>query len=103
LDTAAYPAGLKLSDSQLAQIKLRRDKFHGDWTYEFIPAYDYVISRRTFKSGSDRLPVSKEQMGECMANGAKRESLIDPEQPSIIIYRHDGSSELLTENRQGLW
>jgi transposase len=37
LDTASYESGVKVSDQEIAQIKLRRDKFHGDWNYEIHP------------------------------------------------------------------
>ncbi len=37
LDTASYESGVKVSDQEIAQIKLRRDKFHGDWNYEIPP------------------------------------------------------------------
>jgi transposase len=37
LNTESYPAGLKVSDQELAQISIRRDKFHGDWNYEIQP------------------------------------------------------------------
>ena len=37
LDTAAYESGIKVSDQEIAQVKLRRDKFHGDWNYEIQP------------------------------------------------------------------
>ena len=37
LDTNAYPAGLKISDQQMAELQLRRDKFHGDWNYSLLP------------------------------------------------------------------
>jgi transposase len=37
LDTAAYPSGIKVSDEEIAQINIRRDKFHGDWNYEIHP------------------------------------------------------------------
>jgi transposase len=37
LNTESYRAGIKVSDQQLAQINLRRDKFHGDWNYEIQP------------------------------------------------------------------
>ncbi len=33
LDTNIYPAGLKVSDQQMAELQLKRDKFHGDWNY----------------------------------------------------------------------
>jgi transposase len=37
LDTNLYPAGLKVSDQQMAGLRLRRDKFHGDWNYSLRP------------------------------------------------------------------
>jgi hypothetical protein len=37
LDTNSYPAGLRVSDQQMAELQLRRDKFHGDWNYSLLP------------------------------------------------------------------
>jgi transposase len=37
LNTEVYQAGIKISDQELAQVKIRRDKFHGDWNYEIQP------------------------------------------------------------------
>jgi len=37
LDTKVYPQGIKVSDKELALIKLRPDKFHDDWNYEIHP------------------------------------------------------------------
>ena len=37
LDTGIYPAGTKVSDKEIEQVKIRRDKFHGDWNYEILP------------------------------------------------------------------
>jgi len=37
LNTETYPAGIKVPDQAFAQIKIRRDKFHGDWNYEIQP------------------------------------------------------------------
>ncbi len=37
LDTRPYPAGVKVSDKQMAQLHLRRDEFHGEWNYEILP------------------------------------------------------------------
>jgi transposase len=37
LDTQSYPAGVKVSDKEMAQVALRPDKFHGDWNYTIIP------------------------------------------------------------------
>ena len=37
LDTNTYPAGVKVSDQQMAELQLKRDKFHGDWNYSLLP------------------------------------------------------------------
>jgi Rhodopirellula transposase DDE domain len=37
LDENAYPTGLKVSDEALAAIRLKPDKFHGDWNYTILP------------------------------------------------------------------
>ena len=37
LDSNIYPAGLKVSAQQMAELQLRRDKFHGDWNYRLLP------------------------------------------------------------------
>jgi len=39
LNPQNYPAGIKVSDQQLDQVKIRRDKFHGDWNYEIQPRH----------------------------------------------------------------
>jgi hypothetical protein len=33
LDKRPYPKGKKVTDGQMAKIKIRRDAFHGDWNY----------------------------------------------------------------------
>lgn len=37
LDRAAYPAGRKVSDQEIAEIDLRLDSFHGEWNYTIYP------------------------------------------------------------------
>jgi transposase len=39
LNSQTYPAGIKVSDQQLDQVRIRRDKFHGDWNYEIQPRH----------------------------------------------------------------
>ncbi len=38
LDAHSYTAGIKVSDEELARVKIRHDKFHGDWNYEICPS-----------------------------------------------------------------
>jgi len=37
LDPAKYPKGVKVSDKEVAAIRLERDKFHGEWNYAILP------------------------------------------------------------------
>jgi len=37
LDTSTYPTGRKVSDEELANLNLTRDKFHGEWNYSISP------------------------------------------------------------------
>src|SRR5262249_53615592 len=38
LNTSAYPAGIQVSDAQLAALPLDRHDWHGDWNYTLHPA-----------------------------------------------------------------
>ncbi|MGA2594345.1 MAG: ISAzo13 family transposase [Bryobacteraceae bacterium] len=44
IDDRQYPAGTKVADEEMAQIRLQRDAFHGDWNYEILPRHGNVIS-----------------------------------------------------------
>jgi len=37
LDPNIYPRGIKVSDQQMAELRLKRDTFHGDWNYSLLP------------------------------------------------------------------
>ena len=37
LDTNTYPAGIKVSDRELAEVDLQRHEFHGEWNYTIHP------------------------------------------------------------------
>jgi transposase len=37
IDHGTYPAGIKISDEQMARINLQRHRFHGDWNYTIRP------------------------------------------------------------------
>jgi len=37
LDQKAYSKGRKVSEQEYTAIRLRRNKFHGDWNYEILP------------------------------------------------------------------
>jgi Rhodopirellula transposase DDE domain len=37
LDTNEYNTGIKVSDEELEELRLRRHKFHGDWNYTISP------------------------------------------------------------------
>jgi Rhodopirellula transposase DDE domain len=37
LDTNTYETGIKVSDEELAHVKLKPDDFHGNWNYQIAP------------------------------------------------------------------
>jgi transposase len=37
LDPNNYPEGIRVSDAELARVRLRRANFHGDWNYTILP------------------------------------------------------------------
>lgn len=37
LDTAQYPTGVKVSDSQMEELALHAHAFHGEWNYQLCP------------------------------------------------------------------
>ena len=37
LDTDRYPPGRKVSDAEMATLRLERDDFHGEWNYTILP------------------------------------------------------------------
>jgi hypothetical protein len=42
LDRRKFPTGRKVSDEEMKRVKLKPDKFHGEW--------NYTISPRTLKN-----------------------------------------------------
>jgi hypothetical protein len=45
LDRGPYPAGVTVTDTQLASVRLERHRFHGDWNYTIHPAaQDSVVT-----------------------------------------------------------
>ena len=38
IDRGTYPDGIAISEEQMAQIRLRRHRFHGDWNYTIHPS-----------------------------------------------------------------
>lgn len=37
LDLGTYPTGIEVTDEELAQVRLKRASFHGDWNYCVLP------------------------------------------------------------------
>ena len=37
LDTSVYETGIKVSDEELAHVRLKPDEFHGEWNYRITP------------------------------------------------------------------
>jgi hypothetical protein len=37
LDRNSYPSGFKVTKEDMAGIRLRKDRFHGEWNYTILP------------------------------------------------------------------
>ncbi len=37
LDVNTYPIGISVSDDRFASVRIKKDKFHGDWNYTILP------------------------------------------------------------------
>jgi hypothetical protein len=37
LDTNVYETGVKVTNKELEAVRLRKDKFHGEWNYTILP------------------------------------------------------------------
>ena len=37
LDTGRYESGIKVSDNDLSQVRIKREDFHGEWNYSIFP------------------------------------------------------------------
>ena len=37
VDTGKYPKGIKVSNTEVASIRLEREEFHGEWNYTILP------------------------------------------------------------------
>ena len=44
LDESKYPKGVKVSDAELAAIRLKPHSFHGDWNYTIMPIVERLRS-----------------------------------------------------------
>jgi hypothetical protein len=42
LDESLYPTGRKISDEQMEELSIKRDKFHGEWNYSIFPRQGIV-------------------------------------------------------------
>jgi transposase len=40
LDTNDYETGIKVTDAEMGAVRLKKDKFHGNWNYKVIPRAD---------------------------------------------------------------
>ena len=37
LDENAYQTAIKVTDAELAAVRLKKDRFHGEWNYTILP------------------------------------------------------------------
>jgi len=40
LDSMTYPSGIKVSDAEVKELKLKPARFHGNWNYKLLPITD---------------------------------------------------------------
>jgi hypothetical protein len=40
VDPSKYPKGIKVSDNEVAALRIERDRFHGEWNYTILPRSD---------------------------------------------------------------
>ncbi len=38
LDKSVYQSGIKVSDQELEAVRIKRDRFHGEWNYSILPS-----------------------------------------------------------------
>ena len=43
LDSNSYPDKVRISDQQMAELRLKRDAFHGDWNYRLLPSPEISV------------------------------------------------------------
>ena len=46
LDHRKYPTGLKVSDEEMKNINMERNKFHGEWNYVIRPNSTKAVIKR---------------------------------------------------------
>jgi hypothetical protein len=46
-DSAMFPAGMRVPDSETADIRLQRHAFHDEWNYEVLPENDNLLINRS--------------------------------------------------------
>jgi hypothetical protein len=39
IDEGEYPTGIKVTDKELAGVRIKRNKFHGEWNYTILPQH----------------------------------------------------------------
>jgi hypothetical protein len=71
LDTNRYESGIKVTDDEMQSVRLKRDKFHGDWNYgiephsKLVPLFEKVILDHRL----NRLSQSNQQELEGVSRG----------------------------------
>ncbi len=43
LDPNPYPTRIKVSDEELAQVRIERNEFHGEWNYTILPKNEQIV------------------------------------------------------------
>ena len=48
LNEHSYPTGREVTDQQMESLSIKRDKFHGEWNYTFVPRTRVLPSQAAF-------------------------------------------------------
>jgi hypothetical protein len=86
LDTARYPAGVKVSDAEMQKLNLKRHEFHGDGNHT-LPGYYHLgptglrsaarcamgwsLAARAARAGEERLKATRKAKGSPRFTGLK--------------------------------
>jgi hypothetical protein len=81
LDTGLYPAGIKVSDAQMAALPVTRHGFHGDWNYtlhpQAAPAGPAPAPPRAARAAPGRTRCDQDTLTHPALTGLARQQLHD--------------------------
>ncbi len=77
LDTGSYPAGIKISDQQMAALPITRHDFHGDWNYCLHPRPGDTAGQAGDASHAGHTRWDRTALADPALTGLSRQALDD--------------------------